>query len=289
MSKKKLNTIKSENQVKMYRLKISLIGYHQQPIRELHRIIDVAENTPFAVLHDYIFMAFDRFDEHLYKFYLTRKEVKNPHQLYDCNETVLMAEDMMYERAGSDVNDADVFTIGEADLQEKEFMYYWFDYGDDWVHRIRVEKIFYIEDEDPTGDGYYIDIRKKVGESPAQYDDDSVWNTDNEEAMAQQIMMVLVGMVMPDMPQQMLVGDLKVVNIFDTMLESKLIEPPKDPNDYDEKVKLTEQGELKGQMMLALMDKLPELAESGELDKLTVNGELNVDALDELFNGDLLK
>ena len=38
-----------------------------------------------------------------------------------------------------------------AKLQEKDFIYYRFDFGDDWMHRLCLEK---------------------VGESPAQYEDD---------------------------------------------------------------------------------------------------------------------
>ncbi len=54
--------------ITMYRFKVSLIGPHEQPIGKLHRIIDVAGNAPFVVLHELIFEAFDRFDPHLFKF-----------------------------------------------------------------------------------------------------------------------------------------------------------------------------------------------------------------------------
>ena len=41
--------------ITMYRFKVSLIGTPEQPIGKLHRIIDVAGNAPFVVLHELIF------------------------------------------------------------------------------------------------------------------------------------------------------------------------------------------------------------------------------------------
>ena len=48
---------------------------------------------------------------------------------------------------------------------------YRFDFGDDWMHRLRLEKIYPLEAA-AIGDEPYTVIVKKVGESPAQYEDD---------------------------------------------------------------------------------------------------------------------
>lgn len=56
----------------------------------------------------------------------------------------------------------------ELNLQEKDYFYYWFDFGDDWLHRIRIEKIFETQEELEQG-SYFAIIIKSVGESPEQY------------------------------------------------------------------------------------------------------------------------
>jgi hypothetical protein len=57
---------------------------------------------------------------------------------------------------------------------------YWFDYGDDWWHRIDVVRI---ADEAPKGK--YPRVTERVGESPPQYPDweeeDVVEEGDEEE------------------------------------------------------------------------------------------------------------
>ena len=149
--------------ITMYRFKVSLIGPHEQPIGKLHRIIDVAGNAPFVVLHELIFEAFDRFDPHLFKFMLTRKEAKSERDLFGCPEEVAdleFAQD--FGDKGRTVHDVFTYTLDEAGLKEKEFIYYWFDFGDDWLHRLRLEKIFQINDDDVESKGWYAEIVKKV-------------------------------------------------------------------------------------------------------------------------------
>ncbi|HEU19161.1 MAG TPA: hypothetical protein ENO00_07260, partial [Deltaproteobacteria bacterium] len=63
--------------MKMYQFRISIIG-----IPNLYRIIEASENCTFDDFHEAIFQAFDRFDEHLYSFFITRKDTKNIRDIY---------------------------------------------------------------------------------------------------------------------------------------------------------------------------------------------------------------
>ena len=51
-----------------------------------------------------------------------------------------------------------------AKLQEKDFIYYRFDFGDDWMHRLRLEKIYPLAAA--SSDEPYAAIVKKVGAIP---------------------------------------------------------------------------------------------------------------------------
>ncbi len=157
-----------------YRLKISLIESHAVPISQLHRIIEISGNATFANLHELIFEAFDRREPCLYKFMLTRREATNRRILYQCNEEVICNHKNMISSLPEEErpvqHNAETFTLDEAAFQEKDFFYYWFDFIDDWIHRIKIEKI--LQDKSPAAENpetWRGVILKKVGESPAQY------------------------------------------------------------------------------------------------------------------------
>jgi hypothetical protein len=58
--------------MKLYQFKISIIG-----IPKLYRIIEASGNCTFNDLHEKIFEAFNRFDPHLYSFFVTKSDTKN--------------------------------------------------------------------------------------------------------------------------------------------------------------------------------------------------------------------
>jgi enterochelin esterase-like enzyme len=61
-------------------------------------------------------------------------------------------------------------------LSAKEFLYYLFDFGDEWWHQIRVESI-----TDSPSKKKSIKIVEKVGDSPSQYEcEEDDW--DEEES-----------------------------------------------------------------------------------------------------------
>ena len=136
-------------------------------IPKLHRIIEVTGNCTFEDLHDKIFEAFERYDPHLYSFYLTKEDTKSKVKIWESPEITHPQNTL------SDVWDenkekeyADEVKIEEANLQPKDVFYYWFDFGDNWWHRIRVQAA-----EDIIDNKKSIKIIKSVGEAPPQYPD----------------------------------------------------------------------------------------------------------------------
>lgn len=154
----------------LYRLKVSIIG-----IPKLYRLLDVPANSSFEALHEAIFDAFDRYDPHLYSFFITRKDTKSLRTIYDAPEIThpQNTEDLI--GFGARKPSAADTCLGDLDLQEKEVFHYLFDFGDDWWHRIRVESVL----ESPVS-RKTIKCIKSVGPSPDQYPD---YNDDDDDVI----------------------------------------------------------------------------------------------------------
>jgi hypothetical protein len=58
--------------MRVYRFKVSIIG-----VSGLYRIIEATENCTFNDLHEAIFQAFDKYDPHLYSFFITKEDTKS--------------------------------------------------------------------------------------------------------------------------------------------------------------------------------------------------------------------
>lgn len=147
--------------MRIYLFRVSIIG-----IPNLYRIIEVSENCTFDDFHEVIFQAFDRFDEHLYSFFITRKDTKNIRSIYNAPEIThpLCVDDLMgYEKM---IKSTSKTLIGDVGLNEKDIFHYLFDFGDDWWHRIEVQKINEINAKKK-----HIKLIKSIGESPPQYPD----------------------------------------------------------------------------------------------------------------------
>ena len=158
--------------MKVFRLRVSIMD-----IPKLYRIIEVSENCTFEELHNEIFNAFDRFDEHLYTFFITRKDTGSTRNIYDAPQIThsYNVEDVMgFEK---EKKDAAMTRMSDAGLNEKDIFHYLFDFGDDWWHRIRVEKI-----DETLSKKKYIKLVKSVGDAPQQYpDDDEDYDEDEDE------------------------------------------------------------------------------------------------------------
>jgi len=137
------------------------------------RAIAIRGDQTLDDLHWAIFSAFDRFDEHLYEFQFGRRPQDPKAQRYG----MLLDDEREPFGEDEDLGDAAATTIGSLELKARKVFYYWFDFGDDWWHKVKVVSV---QDEAPPGD--YPQVTKRVGESPPQYPD---WDADDEDEDAE--------------------------------------------------------------------------------------------------------
>jgi hypothetical protein len=121
-------------------------------------------------LHEAIYDAFDRYDEHLYSFYFPPPGSKGRTRMRDGDEYTCSGT---FEGPWGDEWDAKSTDVKLAalGLTPKRKFYYLFDFGDEWWHEITVEKT-----DAPAEKGKYPRVLETHGASPPQYpdfDDDS--------------------------------------------------------------------------------------------------------------------
>ncbi len=148
--------------MKLYQLKVTIVG-----LPKVYRLIEVSENCTFDNLHDLIFEAFDRYDEHLYSFFLTGKETKNIRKIYQSPEITHPQNLEDFMGFGAKKRSTVKTKMGDVGLKEKDVFHYLFDFGDEWWHCLKVEAV-----TETTGKKKHLKIVKIVGESPPQYDDE---------------------------------------------------------------------------------------------------------------------
>ena len=161
----------------IYTLEIHIIGgpvtdafVDRNPV--VARTLEIRGNQTLQHLHAAMFDAFDREDEHLYEFQFG-KEPNDP----KANRYVLAgpfddsAEDDPYI-----VGTVQAATIASLGLKVDQSFAYWFDFGDDWWHQIRVTAI-----GEAVARRRYPRITKRQGRSPPQYPDVDVDDEDDDE------------------------------------------------------------------------------------------------------------
>ncbi|WP_440948581.1 IS1096 element passenger TnpR family protein [Methanosarcina sp. T3] len=148
---------------KLYTLVVYLIG---GPIGDefdgqtISRTIQIRGEQTLEDLHEAIFRAFNRFDEHLYEFLLG----VGPN---DRSAVYSLPADVEFPGLEEEMaGDVRATTIDSLGLEVGIAFGYRFDFGDDWLHQIDVTGI-----DDYSGKGKYPKITKKVGKSPPQYPD----------------------------------------------------------------------------------------------------------------------
>ena len=147
--------------MKKYEFRICIIG-----VPRVYRVIEATENCTFSDLHAAIFKAFDRYDAHLYSFFITGKDTKDMRMIYNSPEITHPQNVEDLYGFGKSKKSASKTRIGDAGLKETEIFHYLFDFGDDWWHRIRVQKI-----DESKHQKKHIKLIKSVGKSPDQYPD----------------------------------------------------------------------------------------------------------------------
>ncbi len=162
--KKKRKVTPADNP--LYTLEVFLIG---GPITErfakknpvVSRIIEIRGDQTLADLHEVIFDAFDREEEHLYEFQIGGKGPQDPKaKRYGLSE---VSDGLFDDKPQGNVTQT---TLGSLGLKSGQAFGYWFDFGDDWWHQINVVDI-----GDCIPGEKYPKVTKRQGKSPPQYPD----------------------------------------------------------------------------------------------------------------------
>jgi len=135
--------------------------------KKIWRRIEILDSQTLDQLHEVIFDAFDRFDPHLYSFYLTRPGSKARRRFVEAKEYTHPS--MIEEHLGfsqKKLYDASKTPVSALKLEETSRFEYIFDFGDEWTHEITIEKI-----QDLFPKKTYPIISEKKGASPPQYPD----------------------------------------------------------------------------------------------------------------------
>lgn len=128
---------------------------------QMTRRIEIKGDQTLAALHEILFTAFDREEEHLYEFQVGGRGPNDP----TARRYGLKLETMGDPEDSSVANVAQT-TMNELGLAEGEVFGYWFDFGDDWWHAIEVMSI-----QLNAGNARYPKITHRIGASPPQYAD----------------------------------------------------------------------------------------------------------------------
>jgi hypothetical protein len=143
-------------------LKVALAGR-----KSIWRRIALKGKQTLDDLHEAIFQAFDRFDEHLYSFYFPRPGSKGRARMRDaveyacpfsCTDGGPFADEASHNAAET--------KLSSLGLKPKQVFMYLFDFGDQWLHEITVEQV-----DAPEAKGKYPQVVETHGQSPPQYPD----------------------------------------------------------------------------------------------------------------------
>lgn len=138
------------------------------------RTIQIRGDQTLQELHDAIFDAFDRFEEHLYEFRVGAKKPRDRNAtVYEVRRPTTSILDLFDDKPAGYV---DKTTIGSIGLKAGDVFFYRFDFGDDWWHRI---KVLSIEESAPASGLPRVTHQK--GDSPPQYPDLEDEDQDFEE------------------------------------------------------------------------------------------------------------
>ena len=169
----------------LYSLEVTLIS---GPITEefieknpdVARTIQIRGDQTLEQLHDSIYRAFDRDDEHLYEFQFGNQPMDPTGARYGIPDDRDMGMDMGMGFGGKVplTEPADRTSIDSLGLTLGVTFFYWFDFGDDWWHRIKVKAI-----ADESEPGTFPKLIDRVGNSPPQYPnmDDDEYGEDEDE------------------------------------------------------------------------------------------------------------
>ncbi len=136
--------------------------------KRVWRRIEVRGSQTLDHLHQAIFKAFDRFDAHLYSFYVPPADAKGRARVTEAVEYThpYCLEESPFGPVDNIRNAAEtrVDALGLVPGQKFDYL---FDFGDSWEHEIVVEKTNGV----PAPGTRYPRVTEKRGDSPPQYPD----------------------------------------------------------------------------------------------------------------------
>lgn len=136
--------------------------------KRIYSKIDVHSESLWEDLHLAIQKAIGFENDHLYSFFLTGEGTKSIRKRMDAPEVACPLADP-----------ADYVTtrtrVGDIELNEKEKLYYLFDYGDEWWFELTVTDI-----KDGGEEEHYPAIKMVKGPLPEQYPDCEEWDFEDE-------------------------------------------------------------------------------------------------------------
>ena len=161
------------NKDRVYVLEVFLVGgnvteafIEKNPV--ISRTIEIKSEQTLETLHQAIFKAFDREDEHMYEFQIGGNGPYDPKaKRYGLSMAFMNEFD-----ENQYVGDVTKTKIGSLNLKLNQPFGYWFDFGDDWRHQIDV-----IDIKKKKSTKRYPIITQRTGESPPQYID---WDEEAE-------------------------------------------------------------------------------------------------------------
>lgn len=122
------------------------------------RIIDIRGSQTLELLHEIIFRAFDREDNHMYEFQIGGEEPM---------DEKAVRYGIVPDYSDPKEKSVKETTIAALNLKTGSLFFYWFDFGDDWWHEVRLLAV----DPQEKSRKRYPRIVERKGESPPQYVD----------------------------------------------------------------------------------------------------------------------
>jgi hypothetical protein len=134
--------------------------------KRIWRRIAARSDQTLDDLHEAIYDAFDRDDEHLYSFYFPPPGARGRAALRQADEYTHPFNAEEGDVFGGELNNAAEARLGSLGLTVGQRILYLFDFGDSWWHEVTVESV-----GGPVEAGEYPRLVERHGESPPQYPD----------------------------------------------------------------------------------------------------------------------
>lgn len=126
--------------------------------KEISRAIEIRGDQTLEQLHQAIFEAYDRREQHLYEFQFGKRPFDPDGPNYGIPDG---------DEEKKEYGDARTTKMDDLQLKPERAFGYLFDFGDEWYHQVQVDRI---EQAIPTVT--YPRVIKRVGKSPPQYNNE---------------------------------------------------------------------------------------------------------------------